>query len=248
MENSEQSEKIIALGKLLVNDLGLEPGVDTLARWMAHYLAEKISQVESLPDGKEKAEVAKECCDIILKIWDHRSKMPSGRRPFENFEPILKVLDSIDPDKDEPYFHHMSRHELTQLEKTNPNYNEIKPYIEAVVELEKVVRIWMESLLNQAALKVSDEKTKTWLRAASELSLSEDVLAIRIVHSRFNLLSEEDDSESQDDETTSKDIKRLENRVEQLGKFMKLSEQLLKIYQDELVERKRPKSEGKDTD
>jgi hypothetical protein len=42
MENLEQSEKIIDLGKMLVKELGLEPGGDTLARWMAHYLAEKI--------------------------------------------------------------------------------------------------------------------------------------------------------------------------------------------------------------
>ena len=40
MVSSEIQERAISLGKALVQELELEPGVDTLSRWMAHYVAE----------------------------------------------------------------------------------------------------------------------------------------------------------------------------------------------------------------
>lgn len=235
MENSEQSEKVISLGKMLVKELGLETGVDTLARWMAHYLSEKIHEVEVLPKGERRTEAEKECCELILKIWDHRSEMPRGRRPFESFEPILKVLESIDPDSREPFLHRMSEHELTQLASSNPNYEVIRPYIESVVDIDKVARVWMENLLNQAALKVTDEKTKAWLETASLFSLPDDIHSIRIVYKKFNLLD--------DNDTSSPETDRLKLRIQQLEKFKKLNELLLKTYQDKLADIQKLKSE-----
>jgi len=236
METSEQSEKIIDLGKLLVKELGLEPSVDTLARWMAHYLAERIDYVEKLAVGPEKAEAEKECCDLILKIWEHRANMPRGRRPFESFEPILKVLESLDPDNNDPFMHRMSKHELTQLENTNPSYKDIKLYIESVVEIERVARVWMENLLNQAALKVSDEKTKAWLQTATKLSLpDDDIHSVRIVLKNFNLLDDDDSDPSE------QNADRLEKRILQLEKFAKLNEVMLKDYQDELARKRKTK-------
>jgi hypothetical protein len=161
--------------------------------------------------------------------------MPRGRRPFENFEPILKVLESIDPDNREPFLHHMSEHEQ-QLANSNPNYEAIKPYIESIVEIEKVARVWMENLLNQAALKVTDEKTKAWLEAASLIGLPDDIHSIRIVYKNFNLLDD-------DDNVSSQDTDRLEKRIGQLEKFRKLNELLLKNYQDELARKRNAKSE-----
>ena len=46
-ENSEIQKKAINLGKSMVEELGLDPGVDTLARWMAHYVAEQIAIAEN---------------------------------------------------------------------------------------------------------------------------------------------------------------------------------------------------------
>lgn len=41
------------LGKALVKELNLDPGVDTTARWMAHYIAEQIERAEN-STGAEK--------------------------------------------------------------------------------------------------------------------------------------------------------------------------------------------------
>lgn len=232
MDNSEQLEKVISLGKLLVKELGLEPGVDTLARWMAHYLADRIHAAETLPNGNEKLRAQQECCETILKIWDHRNQLPRGRRPFEKFEPILKVLECLDPDKDEPYFYHMSKHELSELEHTNPNYKDIKDYIDAVINVDKVARIWIENLLSQAAATVVDEKTKEWLHAASQLSYADDIRAIRIVYK-----NSDDDSDPED--SLAQEIEQLQTRVEQLRTFARFNDKLIKTYQDQLTRRQK---------
>ena len=65
-------EEILNLGKLLVGELGLEYSVDTLSRWMAHYIAEQMRIIESTEnDDKKLAE--EKCFETILKLWKHRT-------------------------------------------------------------------------------------------------------------------------------------------------------------------------------
>lgn len=52
MENLEQSEKIIDLGKMLVKELDLQPGVDTLARWISSLARGKNSPGRSIVAGR----------------------------------------------------------------------------------------------------------------------------------------------------------------------------------------------------
>lgn len=53
MEDSEIQKRTMNLGKALVKELNLDPGVDTTARWMAHYIAEQIERAEN-STGAEK--------------------------------------------------------------------------------------------------------------------------------------------------------------------------------------------------
>jgi hypothetical protein len=116
MEDLRQQEQIINLGKSLVKELGIENGTDTLSRWMSHFLADKISLAERLPDGNEKANVQKECFEVILKLWAHRWELPRGKRPFERFEPILDVLRKINPEREDSFFFvQASRNETTDM-------------------------------------------------------------------------------------------------------------------------------------
>lgn len=92
MAQSKQSEEeIIKLGKRLIQELKLEYTVDTLARWMVHYLAELIQNVEKCKSKEEKKKLQKECCDIILKIWSKKEDLPI-RQPLENLKPIIELL------------------------------------------------------------------------------------------------------------------------------------------------------------
>ena len=158
METSEQLTKIINLGKQFVNELGLEPGVDTFSKWMAHYLAEKMALIEQLPSGEDKSAVEKECFETILKLWEHRWLLPSGKRPLEDFEPILKVLKRLDPENPEPFFHRHFEQNLLTSEHKGPEAKEITDYIGIVIKIDKIARSWIEFALHEVAQKAKSEK------------------------------------------------------------------------------------------
>ena len=49
---------VLDLGRALVEELGLDPGVDTLSRWMAHYIAELIEDAETVKVENRPAKLA----------------------------------------------------------------------------------------------------------------------------------------------------------------------------------------------
>lgn len=103
MEDLEIQRRTMNLGKALVKELKLDPGVDTLGRWMAHYIAEQIEFAERTT-GDEKREAEERCFNAILKLWNHRSAIPGESKPFVNFEPILRTLKRLDPENDRNFF------------------------------------------------------------------------------------------------------------------------------------------------
>ena len=92
--NLEIQERAISLGKTLVQELGLEPGVDTLSRWMTHYISEQIALIETGPDH-EKTEAQQRCSDTIAQLRERRSSLPNNRYPFKNFESIFETLSKL---------------------------------------------------------------------------------------------------------------------------------------------------------
>lgn len=99
MVESVRFEPVMALGRKLVSTLGVEERIDTLSRWMAHWIADLMQSVENSA-GDERAQRASACADAIMKLWAHRNVLPSGKRPFESLEPVLRALESLDPDAD----------------------------------------------------------------------------------------------------------------------------------------------------
>ena len=95
MDLSKRSENVIALGKKIVEELSLEPGTDTLGRWMAHYIAELIDAAENESDPNLRNQARDKCCEAIIKLWDHRSSLPSGSRPLANLDGVLEAIKSI---------------------------------------------------------------------------------------------------------------------------------------------------------
>lgn len=92
MEQLKASEDVISLGKRLVEELGMEPGVDTLGRWMAHYITELINTAEEAGDLNERCKIGEKCCNAILSLWQHRASLPRGVRPLGNLENVLKSV------------------------------------------------------------------------------------------------------------------------------------------------------------
>lgn len=95
-EQSAQSEAVAALGERIVADLGLDESVDTLSRWMAHYIAELLQEAAAATGDSRQTKQA-QLHDAILTLWARRFELPAGKRPFRDFEPILRALASLDP-------------------------------------------------------------------------------------------------------------------------------------------------------
>ena len=92
MEKLKQSEEeILKLGKKLISELELDDTVNTLARWMAHYLAELMSSIETTESETDKAKLKKECCNLIIELWKIKDKLPF-EKPLDNAHEFLEIL------------------------------------------------------------------------------------------------------------------------------------------------------------
>lgn len=232
MEKLKQQDKLINLGQLIVNELEGEPGADTLSRWMAHYIAEKITAVEKAKPA-EKQKLEKECFELILKLWEHRSNLPSGSRPLQNFEAILTVLTNISPDENKPYYYNRpKRDERQQIEMDQFNEKSGEQWLEIMQAADRAARVWIEHALKKAADSAQDENTRKWIESISVVSpLSPDVGIITNII-EFMPLFDLDDHE--DDNGADYDIELLKGRIADLQKFEKLNKYLLDEYEQQL--------------
>jgi len=233
MENLELQEQIINLGKLFVQELKLDPGSDTFSKWMAHYIAEKMKMAEQAMSDEDKKEAEKECFETILTLWKHRWLLPSRKRPLEEFEPILKTLERLNPEGQEPYFYHSLDHELAELEKNNPDLKAITDYTNMALQIDKAARIWIEFVLNQAALKAKNEKADSFLNNSINIHDNDDARIIRIVLDSDPAISFEN---YKDDNVQKKyQSEKLKKRIEELERFSRLNEVLLEKYRKDLA-------------
>jgi hypothetical protein len=89
----------LALGKQIVSELGFDPGVDTLGRWMAHHIAELISDAEQEKNAEAKRAKETLAADAIARLWQHRSSYDNRINPLHELKPILQVLRALDRDR-----------------------------------------------------------------------------------------------------------------------------------------------------
>lgn len=231
MENLEQRKKILNLGKLFVKELKLEPGVDTFSRWMAHYLAEKISVAKQV-EGSKKEIAEKECFDVILKLWQHRHSLPSGRRPFQKFETILETLSKLSPDSTEPYFFNpLFKKDLHEVDIDDLENKSVEEWMNIAKEIDKIARIWIEYALVQATNSAENERTKDWIENTINLSDNTDSEIISVL---INQNPSFDIDSDMDDFSNKYDIEKLKKRISQLQKYAQLNKTLLKAYQTDL--------------
>ncbi len=173
-EDLETKERIISLGKTIVQELKIEPGVDTLSRWMAHYVAELIVKAEKAP-REEKAEFEKECFETILKVWKRRSSFPNGRRPFEEFEPIFDTLEYLSKETGNSF-----RSQLPDFMREDDfeENNEVYSWLRKTVDASDFMKRLQRFCLSEAYYGADNERTKKWLEHVKDPDLYEDTKAL----------------------------------------------------------------------
>ena len=172
-ESSEIQDNIIQLGKLLIDELGKEPDPDVLSGWIAHYIAELISKIETeLGEEKEKAQSA--CFDAIMRLWDHRYSEKVGFSGIRDFKAIFDTLEKLHPDNPQPIY-------FRPEETTEEESQEVAQLVNFATHLDRITRRLLLRVLNMAAQAASAENTKQLLETASSISIPKDLQSIQLI-------------------------------------------------------------------
>lgn len=206
------------MGRRLVDELELEQTNDTLGRWMAHYIADLIQQAEvAVGDARQTAERA--CFDAILTLWKHRAELPDGRRPFQEMEPIVRAIESLDPEDETPrYFRTVRPPRGEDVAKSD-----VETWLEMVIGLDYSAKLLIGYCLAEAAQAATD-KSKEWVRLAEAAGEEDGVpeIVVRFVSDAANLHKEPD---------IHKEVRRqLQDRLKRLDGFSELA----KLFADNL--------------
>ncbi|MEO8326138.1 MAG: AVAST type 3 anti-phage protein Avs3b [Nitrospirota bacterium] len=219
---SPMPKDVLDLGRALVEELGLDQGVDTLSCWMAHHLADLIKDAETAKVEDRPAKLDN-CTKTILGIWERRHQLPNGKRPFEDFEPILRALESLDPADDTPRYFRLQRMEADETEQ-NP---ETKKWLELANGLDYSAKVLIGFCLTQAAQTAIDQ-SQGWIALAKAAGLEDgiDFPVIRFVTDQndLNTVSEPDDRAR----------KLIEDRIKRLDGFKEMADALATSLRQQL--------------
>lgn len=69
---------------------------DTLGRWIAHYLAERMTSLEQ-KTGSDRDIAEAEVADLILRLWSLRRQLPGGRLPLAQVDEVEAAIERLAP-------------------------------------------------------------------------------------------------------------------------------------------------------
>ncbi|WP_205504628.1 AVAST type 3 anti-phage proein Avs3b [Rufibacter psychrotolerans] len=215
MATSIRSESVLQLGKKIVEELDLNDSVDTLGRWMAHYIAELIKDAE-VEDPEKQTEKLRVCCDAILKLWQHRNDFSGRSEIFFDITPILRSLKNLDPEDDTPRYFRSHREDLYEHEQ-DP---EVSEWLKLADALDSTAKDLIRYCLAKAS-KNEISKAKAWTSFSDAID-REDELDLEVIEK----LSKENDllDNTVHDEAARSEI---ESRIKRLSSFVEVANNTL---------------------
>ena len=140
-DGSTQPNDVVALGRRIVRELGLDRTSDTLARWMSHRLAELIMIQETSTSERRRNRAAKETEDLVLRLWARRTDWPQGWPPAG----AASLIDALTQD-DHPW----------NDQHTND------PLLRLVQKLEGIHRREIRTWIYAAVLEYDPDEIRSW--------------------------------------------------------------------------------------
>ena len=166
------------------------------------------STLRPIAAAEERAVAERRCFETILELWGHRGELPDGRRPFENVEPIVRALESLDPDNEMPRFFRSVRRSIDKAEESSHTLS----LLEFVNGIDSVARILIGYALADAARSALDE-SKDWVAAAKRAGTGPD-----FVHVLTSFVAGGRDGDERSDGSELK-RERLSDQLERLEAF-----------------------------
>jgi len=225
MEQSKQFNDVLALGRKLVCELKLEQSGDTLARWMAHHLAELIIATEQAK-GDELPEFEKRCRETILALWKHLDVFPEDIRPLKNLEPIIATIKALDP-KEQTYFYR------TQAQEAADNSElpeDAKEWLKLSTGLDYSARILIKMCLENAARSGADENQE-WFELGIN-AFDDELPVVGIL--RILVDGQNDQTESENAAINSR-LELLQDRRDRLREMVKMADLLASNIEEEIA-------------
>lgn len=156
------------------------------------------------------------CTGAILDLWNHRARLPNGRRPFEELEPMLRTLESLDLNGD------ALRYYRSQMETVDENAQsaEARQWIRTAKGLDYSARVLIRYCLACAA-EIALDKSEKWVALAEAAGADQGVElpVVRFVTSEIDLLEADDPDEKQ--------CRAIEDRIARLEDFQTMIPQVL---------------------
>ena len=137
---------------------------------MAHAIAEKMQSADAA-QGDARTAVMNDCAELILKVWSHRSELPNGKRPFESFEPIFKVLEALDDQTPRyRYFGGLRDGRASKPEELP----DIQAWVERAKEIDEAARGLVKFCVTKAADAAALEG-RGWLELVGDVRTMDDL-------------------------------------------------------------------------
>lgn len=224
MEQSEQFDQVLDLGKRLVDELGLDKSVDTLGRWMTHHIAHLIADAES-SSGQDSKMAADRCRAAVLDLWKHLNASPGSVNVFESIPAIVKTMKALDPDNG----HHFYFVDAQRAAESETLPTEVSKWLDLARGIDHSARDLIVMSLKRAA-QAAEEKDAGWIESAEAAFPGEypSVNIIRIVAGH----------KAEGDETgeISAQLQKLEDRQKRLKAFAHFAFERLEEIQLEIEE------------
>ncbi len=131
-------------------------------------------------------------CDAILDLWKHRHTLQNGKRPFEELEPFLRTLDSLDPEDNTPKYFRSARAVADGAEENE----ETKYWLKLIDGLDYSAKVLIRYCLTQAA-QTTLNKSAEWVALAEAAGADEGAAfpLIRFIFEEDSMLKASDPSE-----------------------------------------------------
>ncbi len=194
-----------ALGEKLVAELKLVESTDTLARWMAHYVAELMMSAEHAPLHK-RDEAQHVCARAILELWAQAQAFPAKRTAFESIDRIIETMDSLHPEGG-PYYRNNLWRALDARAKDGDS--EVEELLATALGIDGMARNLIHHVLAHAA-RAAGRDSAEWLELAQNLDEEDPLTALRIRIARAGVA---------ETELNNHRIDQLEKRITQLKHF-----------------------------
>jgi hypothetical protein len=175
---------------------------------MAHHVADLIHLAEK---GTEEDRCR--CATAILELWKHKSDMPTRRRPFQEFEPVLRTLASLETNARTPRYFRVAQHSDLDAE-SDPESSQWLATAESIDEVARTLIRFCLGIAAQSAV----QKNQDWLNFVEEL---EDPTDTMVSVARFASL--EGDIAS-DTDAADKLQNELANRLRSLDTFAEFAQ------------------------